>query len=446
MKTSKKIAIAVAAVIGLAVVGAGAYWFSIPKEMRNMMLFMVTSGESYDDYEEYQVIERNEFELEPTSFESFAAVSEDGNNNVNIKTVSEMVLNEESGMLKKGMVQTEGVEDYTGWQLLADEGADDGEYPFGPSPLSYYTSGLAANLHTQVLKAAEVKGVELDNVTVEVMNTFYWVDMSSEEGQGNLGVSTTNIMIESDASEALIQEITEMALNSWAAGQGLMNEVVVEPHLIVNGNSFEVYNATPGTSNSEVSYDGDVQLSSVTEEPVYPEYIELAVVDDGFSLDAINNMSFEIYAISTSVDNDERPYLNEITLSTPSGETWVIYADEFMSEDDTPVAPTSLEYFTLGTTLCLTSQTTLVSAMLDLDYEDYRVEHLFEYYQTDINTEDMSAGISKIHTYVIIESDEDLETLEEFYARALALCFAGEGLTQETEMAITTYLNGVVVD
>ncbi len=70
-------------------------------------------------------------------------------------------------------MQTVGDDDYTGWYAIADEGAGDG-YPFGPSPLSYYTSGMAANLHTQVLKAAEVMDVELDSVTVEVKNDFRW--------------------------------------------------------------------------------------------------------------------------------------------------------------------------------------------------------------------------------------------------------------------------------
>ncbi len=346
---------------------------------------------------------------------------------MNISTVTEMVLNEESSMFKKGMVETIGRDDYTGWQVLADEGAAEGEYPFGPSPLSYYTAGLASNLHTQVLRAAEVIGVEVESVTVEVLNYFYWVDMMDINGQGNLGDTQTNIIIESDASEELIEEIIEMALNSWVAGNALLEEVVVEPHLVINGESFEVYNATPGTSNTDVSYDDEFMISSVTEDVVTPTYIELTKedADEGISFETMNNLEFEIYAVSKSVDNEDRPYLNTVTISTPSGETWEMYSDEFMGEGDVPLAPTSLEYFTLGTSLCLTSQTTLVSAMMGLDYEDYRVEHMFEYTQENVDNENMYGTIEKIHTYIIIESDESIETLEEFSSRALSLCFAG---------------------
>jgi uncharacterized OsmC-like protein len=77
-----------------------------------------------------------------------------------------MVLNENSGMLKKGNVRTLGEDDYNGWSVLADEGASVDSYPYGPSPLSYYTAGIAANLHQEILNAAEVMGVELDDVSV----------------------------------------------------------------------------------------------------------------------------------------------------------------------------------------------------------------------------------------------------------------------------------------
>lgn len=127
------------------------------------------SGESYDSYEEYQVIDRNELALAPTSFSPSVASNVEGSNNCNIVAITEMVKNENSKMLKKGMVQTAGVDDYTGWHVIADEGAKEGTNPFGPSPLSYYTTGVAANLHTQIIKAAKVKGVKLDNVKVEVL-------------------------------------------------------------------------------------------------------------------------------------------------------------------------------------------------------------------------------------------------------------------------------------
>lgn len=409
---------------------------------------MAGSNETYDSYEDYQAVDTNDESLE-ASFEVYPATLDEGDTSVNIQTVAGPLLNEDSSMLKIGRVETVGVETDNGWQVLADEIAGEDGYPLGTSPLSYYTTGLASNLHTQVIDAATVLDVDIDSVTVEVMNTFRWNEMATDDGQGYLDISYANILIDSDASVEDIQGVVDLALNAWAAGNALAEETLVQPHLVVNGDNFETYAAIPVTSSSHDSYVGDMQLSAITPEPVLPTYIELTEKEDTSifqMMDSMNNMQFEIYAISESAGTEERPYLNKVTAVSPTGETWELYADEYMFDGDTPVAPTSLEYFTLGTTLCLTSQTTLAIAMMDLDYEDVRVEHMFEYNLEDTHTEDMSGNIDVIHTYIIIESDESQETLEAFFNKSLALCFAGEGLTQETEMKINTYLNGDIVE
>ncbi|PLX30759.1 MAG: hypothetical protein C0604_08885, partial [Clostridiales bacterium] len=99
-----------------------------------------------------------------------------------------------------------------------------------------------------------------------------------------------------------------------------------------------------------------------------------------------------------------------------------------------------------GTSLCLTSQTTLVGAMMDLDVTDYRVEHLFEYRQENFDTANVSASLDTVQTYVFVDSSESQETLETFFNKALALCFAGEGLVNETDMDINLYVNGQVFE
>jgi uncharacterized OsmC-like protein len=417
----------------------------MPKEARNMVSFMMFNGEKYDNYEEYMVVERNDNELQPTGIDFVGAISNENDNNVNVGTATQMVKNNTSSMLKKGTVQTAGVKDYTGWSVIADEGAAEGSNPYGPSPLSFYTAGVASSLHTQIINMANLEGVVLDNITVEVSNDFRWDDMMAADGTGHLDLTTINIIIESDASDAVIEKIKEEALNAWAVGEALRTKTTVIPHLVINGDDWDTYYAKPGTALSDVSYSGDMKLSSISDAPREPEYLELKIADDEgdtMSIDSMSNMAFQIFAISESAGNEDRPYLKKITISTPTEETWEIYSDEFVGNDDTPLAPTSLEYFTIGTTLCLTSQTTLVSAMMGIDYTDYRVEHLFEYKQKDVNTTEMKGLLDTIQTYVFIESDESNDTLETFFNKSLALCFAGDGLANETEMDISVYLNG----
>ena len=445
-KVVKRVGITVGSVLVIAVAAASIYWFSIPKGQRNMLTFMLFSGGNYDNYEVSQVIDRNEVDFEPTTFTPIAAETSETDNNQNIAVVTEMLQNESSSMLKGAYVQNIGIDDYAGWHFLADEGAAEGEYPYGPSPLSYYTTGVATNLHTQIINAANVLDVELDNVKVEVVNKFRWDEMSSDNGTGHTDSTKTSVIIESSASDEEVQAVMDLAFNAWTAGEALANETTIEPQLVINGENWDNYNLRPVTSLSEVSVVDGLEISSVTETTVYPETIELEEAEDeGISLSAMDNMEFEIYAISESANNADRPYLKKVTLSTPSGESWEIYSDEFMSEDDIPLAPTSLEYFTAGTALCLTSQTTLVSAMMDLDFTEYRVENQTDYREENINTTDMVSYADTVHSYILVESDESIERLEEFFNKSLSLCFAGEGLKNETEMITTVYLNDKIL-
>ncbi len=445
-KVVKRVGITVGSVLVIAIAAASIYWFSIPKGQRNMLTFMLFSGGNYENYEVSQVIDRNEVDFEPTTFTPVAAETSETDNNQNIAVVTEMLQNENTSMLKGAYVQTIDDSDYTGWHLLADEGAAEGEYPYGPSPLSYYTTGVATNLHTQIINAANVLDVELDNIKVEVVNKFRWNEMSSDTGTGHTDSTKTSVVIESSASNEEVQAVMDLAFNAWAVGEALANETKIEPQLVINGENWDNYNLRPVTSLSEVSVVDGLEISSVTDQTVYPETIELEEAEDeGMSLSAMDNMEFEIYAISETVDNQDRPQLKKVTLSTPSGESWEIYSDEFMSENDTPLAPTSLEYFTAGTALCLTSQTTLVSAMMDLDFTEYRVENQTDYREENINTTDMVSYADTVHSYVLIESDETEERLEEFFNKSLSLCFAGEGLKNETEMITTVYLNNEIL-
>lgn len=445
MEKNHKIIFAFVGVIVIAALVAGMIWFSMPGEERNMILFMVKDGPSYDNYQEYQVIDRNELALSPTSFEPVVAETSNEDYNSNVLVITEMVQNEKSKMLKKAMVQPNGAVDYPGWQLISDEGFEEGVDSFGPSPLSYLTTGVAANLHTQILRAAEVQDVELDYVKVEVLNKFHWDDMMSPEGAGFLDETYTNIIIESNGSEESILKIKESALNSWVAGEALAGETVIAPSLIVNGENWENYRATPGTTLSNESYVDGLRISHITEGPMESEYLEQVI--DGIgdaSMDSISNLEFEILAISESAENPDRPYLKKVTVSfnNPTSETWEIYSDEMNGVDGSPMAPTSLEYLTAGTGLCLTSQLTLVSYMMDLDFTDFRVEQQIDYREEAVNSTEMIGFADTVHTSVMVESDESEERLDRFYQQSLAMCFAGEAFKGATDMHTEFYFNG----
>ena len=439
---------AIATVAGIIVIAVIAFFSIFSSEERNLMFYMMGST-SYDSYQEYQVIEPNGTAPAPTSLTPEIAESSESDYNSNITVIAEPLKNEGSNMLKQATVQPNGAGDYTGWHLLADEGFEEGVNTFGPSPLSYLTSGAAANLHTQVIRAAEVLDVELDEVKVEVLDTFHWENMLEDDGAGFLGETYTNIIIESDASEETIQELIDIAMNAWVAGEAFGNETTIVPVLVINGEHWDGYPVIPGTSLSDESYLDELLISQIIEAPMVSDYIpQVNEEDNDMSFGAMSNLVFEILAVSESADDPEAPYLKKITVSfnTPSTETWVIYSDELYGTDGSPKAPTSLEYLTSGTALCLTSQLTLTSAMMGLDYENFRVEQQIDYREEAVGTTDMAGFADTVYTNVLIESDESEEDLNEFFNKALSLCFAGEAFKGATDMYTTSYLNGIELD
>lgn len=446
MKKRSNIIISFAAIVLVIGTVVAVFWFFTPRELRNMLSFMSGKEGPYENHQEYQVIDRNESALVPTSFVPVVAETMEDDYNCNITVVTGMVQNERSKMFKKAGVQPNGATDYAGWHLIADEGFKDGVNTFGPSPLSYLTSGTAANLHTQILRAAEVMNVELEGVKVEVLNKFHWEDMLAAGGAGFLSETHTNIIIKSSESAGTIKKLKEIALNAWTAGEALGNATTIEPTLVVNGDHWENKHAVPGTTISDESYVEGLRISYITDGARKSEYLEQVKEEDrDMSFDAMTNLVFEILAISESAENPNRPYLKKITVSfnTSDSETWEIYSDELNGTGQNPAAPTSLEYLTAGTALCLTSQLTLVSAMMDLDNTGYRVESQIDYREENVKSTEMAGYADIVHSRILVESEESEERLNSFFNKSLALCFAGEGLKGVTDMYTHCYLNGM---
>ncbi len=448
MKNRSKIIIGLTTFVVVIIFGASIYWFSMPSGQRNLISFMMMKGPSYENYHEYQTIERNESAPKPTSFKPVIAETTEEDYNCNITVITEAVKNERSKMMKKAVVRPNTKTDYMGWQLIADEGFEEGVNTFGPSPLSYLTTGIAANLHTQILRAAEILNVELDKVKVEVLNKFHWENMMSEQGAGFLGETHTNIIIDSDESEETINNLKEIVLNAWTAGEGLSNATTIKPLLVVNGEHWENYRAVPGTTLTHEAYVDGLKIGHIISAPKKSDYIEQINEEDrNMSMDAMSNLKFEILAISESAENPDHPYLKKVTVSfnTSRSETWELYSDELYGNEGVPIAPTSLEYVTAGTALCLTSQLTLVSAMMGLDYKDFRVEQQIDYREESVNSSKMLGYADVIHSSVMIESDETGERLNQFFNKSLALCFAGEAFKGATDMYTHCYLNGKLI-
>ncbi len=395
----------------------------------------------------YQVVTRLDGMPLATALSPGAAAQRDGAIRENILSVSERILTPGNPMLKYSKVQPVGVEGFGVWQLASDEGGAEHEQT-APNPLTYLTSGIASNLYTSLQRAVEVMGLSVGDMRVEV-EVFYRYDAPfTPDWAGFTDKVVANILIDSDEPAEKLARLKEMALRGWVAGEGVGNETKIDVALAVNGSHWDDRHAVSGAIPDPVSRDNGAMLSRKTPLPT-PESLELGedLSMEGF-MGSSEVIEFSVVALVDSADDSDHPYLQRINArALQQGYTgWELLADDSYGDGRTDVAPTSLDYLTAGTSLCLMSQLTAVPMALQLNIADFRVEHLFSYRQDGFMTAGMAGFTDDVQTRVVVNSVEPQEVLEQFFRISLSACFAGEAFDNETPIETALYVNGARID
>lgn len=163
-----------------------------------------------------------------------------------------------------------------------------------------------------------------------------------------------------------------------------------------------------------------------------------------------STLAFSEIAIAESANDLKRPYMHKIRAKslTENYATWELYSDDSRGYEGLDKAPTSRDYFTIGTSFCLMSQLTANKMYFQkqgINIDDFRVEHQFNYQQDNFMTPTMTGHLDDVRTRVIVKSDAAEEAVNNFAKQSLRTCFAGEGIQNKTEMVSNIYLNGKVV-
>ena len=128
--------------------------------------------------------------------------------------------------------------------------------------------------------------------------------------------------------------------------------------------------------------------------------------------------------------------------------TWELYSDDSRGYEGIDKAPSSWDYFTIGTSFCLMSQLTpnqMYFKKQGINIDDFRVEHQFNYQQNNFMTPAMTGHLNDVITRVVVKSEASKQAINNFVQQSLRCCFAGEGIQNETEMESNIYLNGKIV-
>lgn len=396
----------------------------------------------------YQIEKRLSDYTRPITFTPTKAAAVNGAITENIVTTTQSILNKEAPFLKKALVKTVGEDAFSAWELVSDEGGAH-HHQTAPNPLTYYAVGASSSLLTQVERAIQVMGLEVEEVKVESKIFFRWADAMTAKWAGFTDKVVSNILIKSNESPEKIKALKEMALNAWAVGEGLANKSTIDVGILVNSDDWAGLQARPGNVPSPISVDNGKTITNITPDLTL-ETMEvekdLAVEMGNFP----NPMVFTEIAIAESANDETRPYMHKVRAKslTENYETWELYADDSRGYAGIDKAPTSRGYFTVGTSFCLKSQLTaakMVYKKQGINIEDFRVEHQFNYQQENFMTPSMKGHLDNVITKVIVKSNADKEAVNNYAKQALRMCFAGEGIQNETEMESNVYLNGKIV-
>ena len=393
----------------------------------------------------YQVETRLDSYTRPTTFTPIKAIPVNGAITENIATSTQNILNKEANFLKKGLVKPIGEEQFSAWELVSDEGGSDHNQT-APNPLTYYAVGASSSLLTQVERFIQILDLDVEDVKVESKIFFRWSDPMSEKWSGYTDKVISNILIASSESPEKIKELKEKALKAWAVGEGLANKTTIDVGILINADDWAGMEARPGQVESPISVDNGRTITNVT-----PDLnLQTIVVEKDLALDMHNfpnPFTFSEISIAESAHDAKRPYLHKVRAKslTENYATWELLADDSRGYEGEDNAPTSRDYFTIGTSFCLMSQLTANKMYFQkqgVNIDDFRVEHQFNYQQDNFMTPTMTGHLDYVITRVIVKSDAVKEVLVTYAKQALRMCFAGEGVQNETEMESTLYLNG----
>lgn len=396
----------------------------------------------------YQVETRLDNYTRPITFTPTKALAINGAITENVVTTTQNILNKETPFLKKGTVKAVGEDQLSAWEIVSDEGGAD-HLQTAPNPLTYYIAGSASSLLTQVERSIVVLGLDVKNVKVESKIFFRWSDTMTDKWSGYTDKVVSNILITSNEPAEKIKELKEMAIKGWAIGEGLANKTPIDVDILVNTDTWAGLKAQEGKVGSAISKDNGQIITNTT-----PDLkLETLEVEKDTSINMNNfpsEVEFSEIAIVESANDSTRPYMHKIRAKslTQNYATWELYSDDSRGYEGLNKAPTSNDYFTLGTSFCLMSQLTISKMHFQkqgINIENYRVEHQFDYQEDNFMTPSMTGNLNNVITRVIVTSEAEKEALIKYGKQSLSMCFAGEGIQNETEMETSVYLNGKVI-
>lgn len=141
------------------------------------------------------------------------------------------------GMKKIAQVQP-NAPSWSNFEIVCDEGGAIGGNNEAPSPLSFFTSGIAFCLLTHLEEFINARKISVSKLRVELkmgFSTMLPVDPLAAQQEGKSTGVDVNIIVESDEDASVIASLVSMTKQSCMALQSIARTVPENVSCILNG-------------------------------------------------------------------------------------------------------------------------------------------------------------------------------------------------------------------
>ena len=338
------------------------------------------------------------------------------------------------GMQKEALVYDgqSGVQ----WRMVCDEGPYLNGTDLAPSPLAFYTTGMAFSFTSELLKHAKAAGIEIKNYKM-TQNNFYTMEGSAIRGNMIGGALPAEIVveIESDAPTEAVQAIVNQAEQTSPAQRYMNNDMENTFALSHNGQSIDPTDVTPSSNPIQPEPTPNLESAKPLSDDRYERGIivketgakTLFGVDGGAgsSLQADQKRTLHLRGIVSLLDNGLMAC--DVQLFKPLGGIF-----RFLGDESGKVrAPSSLSFLSAGVAFCFMTQIGRYAHIVKQDLKGYSVVQ-----DTTFAIGEEGSDAYPVDTHTYLEMGDSAEAAQKNLFMSERTCFLHAAMRGSTKTVI----------
>lgn len=356
-----------------------------------------------------------------------------------------------------GGYQKEGIvhEGATGsaWRMATDEGLHLGGADVAPFPLGFFNAGLHGDLIGRLLKIAAVRGIQIDDLKLDLKNGYYVIgSFVRGDAKGHVEPSRLHFEISSPAPADAITKLVHDAIKASPAMATMSTSVESTFAIYVNGRRRVV--ASLPNSNSPDATDPYRTYSSVPSPLDGSNELDDLIwktgqTNEGEIEPAINGTDDKIKRIVRTIAGDSvlldpaGVVETDTVLGLPGMSNFKLKTDERMDGDQ---APSGLALIAAGIAFCYLTQIERYTIHQKFNIRGARLVQYTPFtLEGDPADGSWKGNIEPADTHLFLSGDEDDETHEKLMKIAATVCYLHATLADSVQADVKISLNGTAI-